>query len=67
MLHFHGASDVLIEPDAILKTVQNIGLSEIATQWNICPNRGRGIDKAGLEIGGRFLRDCFTGNVGVSP
>jgi hypothetical protein len=51
----------------MLETVQNLALSEVATQWHICPNLGRGIDQAGLEIGGRFLRDCFTGNVGVSP
>ena len=66
MLHFHGASDDLIATDTMLETVQNLALSEVATQWHICPNLGRGIDQAGLEIGGRFLRDYFTGNVGVS-
>ena len=67
ILLVHGASDDLIATDAMLETVQNLALSEVATQWHICPNLGHGIDQAGLEIGGRFLRDCFTGNVGVSP
>jgi phospholipase/carboxylesterase len=66
ILLIHGASDDLIATDAMLETVQNLALSEVATQWHICPNLGHGIDQAGLEIGGRFLRDCFAGNVGVS-
>ena len=63
VLLIHGDSDDLIPPDAMLKTAQNLALSAISVQWHICSNLGHGIDQAGLEIGGRFLRDCFTGMV----
>ena len=61
VLLIHGDSDDLIPPDAMLETTQNLALSAISAQWHICSNLGHGIDQAGLEIGGRFLRDCFTG------
>ena len=61
ILLIHGASDDLIPVDAMLETAQNLALSAIVAQWHICFNLGHGIDQAGLEIGGRFLRDCFTG------
>jgi phospholipase/carboxylesterase len=61
ILLIHGASDDLIPADAMLETAQNLALSAIGAQWHICSNLGHGIDQAGLEIGGRFLRDCFTG------
>ena len=61
VLLIHGASDDLIPADAMLETAQNLALSAIGAQWHICSNLGHGIDQAGLEIGGRFLRDCFTG------
>ena len=63
VLLIHGESDDLIPPDAMLETAQNLALSAISAQWHICSNLGHGIDQAGLEIGGRFLRDCFTGMV----
>ena len=63
VLLIHGDSDDLIPPDAMLETAQNLALSAISAQWHICSNLGHGIDQAGLEIGGRFLRDCFTGMV----
>ncbi len=63
VLLIHGDSDDLIPPDAMLETVQNLALSAISAQWHICSNLGHGIDQTGLEIGGRFLRDCFTGMV----
>ena len=63
VLLIHGASDDLIPVDAMLETAQNLALSAIVAQWHICFNLGHGIDQTGLEIGGRFLRDCFTGMV----
>lgn len=61
VLLIHGASDDLIPPDAMLETTQNLAASAVSVQWHICPHLGHGIDQSGLDIGGRFLRDCFTG------
>ena len=61
VLLIHGDSDDLIPPDAMLEATQNLGASAVSVQWHICSNLGHGIDQAGLGIGGRFLRDCFTG------
>ena len=61
VLLIHGDSDDLIPPEAMLEAVQNLAASSVPVQWHICPNLGHGIDQSGLEIGGRFLRDCFTG------
>jgi len=61
VLLIHGDSDELIPPDAMLEAAQNLASSAVFVQWHICPDLGHGIDQSGLDIGGRFLRDCFTG------
>ncbi|SVC74023.1 uncharacterized protein METZ01_LOCUS326877 [marine metagenome] len=61
VLLVHGDSDDLISPDAMFEAAQNLALSAVSVQWHICSNLGHGIDQSGLDIGGRFLRDCFTG------
>lgn len=61
VLLIHGDSDELIPSDDMLGAAQNLASSEVFVQWHICPNLGHGIDQSGLDIGGHFLRDCFTG------
>ena len=61
VLVIHGDSAELIPPDAMLEAAQNVASSAVVVQWHICPNLGHGIDQSGLDIGGHFLRDCFTG------
>ena len=60
VLLIHGESDELIPADMMLETVQNLALSNIPTQWHICPKLGHGIDQTGLDIGGQFLQDMLN-------
>ena len=57
----HGDSDELIPASAMLESTQKFASLDVAAQWHICSGLGHSIDQEGLQIGSKFLRDCFTG------
>ena len=57
----HGDGDDLIPVASMLETAQKLLSHGMTAQWHICQDLGHSIDQQGLDIGGRFLRDCFAG------
>ena len=57
----HGDGDELVPVESMLETAQQLLSHGISAQWHICQGLGHSIDQQGLDIGARFLRDCFAG------
>ena len=60
ILLIHGDSDEVVPVAALHKTVAALAAAEIPARWHICEGLGHGIDQPGLDMGGKFLRDCLA-------
>ena len=60
ILLIHGDSDDVLPVAALHKTVAALAAAEVPARWHICQRLGHGIDQTGLDMGGRFLRDCLA-------
>ncbi len=60
ILLIHGDSDDVLPVAALHKTVAALAAAEVPARWHICERLGHGIDQTGLDMGGRFLRDCLA-------
>lgn len=58
---FHGDSDEVVPTHALFLAVEGLAASGVTVEWHICRGLGHGISEEGLDIGGKFLADSFTG------
>ncbi|MDR3498010.1 MAG: prolyl oligopeptidase family serine peptidase [Parvibaculum sp.] len=66
VLMVHGDADEMLPVSRMHEAVRALGDAGVAVQWHVSHDVGHGIDPAGLEIGGRFLRDAFAAVPGVA-
>ena len=59
ILLIHGDADDMVPLAALHKTVAALAAAEVPARWHICQRLGHGIDQPGLDMGGKFLRDCL--------
>jgi phospholipase/carboxylesterase len=52
----HGEQDELIPVEGLHITREALARAGIAVEWHICPGLGHGIDPAGLELAGAYLK-----------
>ena len=58
---FHGDADEVVPIHALFLSIEGLAAAGVSLEWHICAGIGHGIDPEGLEIGGRFLADAFSG------
>jgi phospholipase/carboxylesterase len=59
----HGDQDSMIPVQALFAATQALGAYGVPLLWHISRGVGHGIDPEGLELGGRFLGDAFSGKL----
>jgi phospholipase/carboxylesterase len=63
VLLVHGDADQVVPPQALLMAANALAAKNIAVQWHMSHGLAHGIDPFGLALGGRFLRDAFSGRM----
>ena len=63
ILMVHGDADDMLPVSRMHQAVQALGEAGLGVQWHVSPGLGHGIDQAGLDLGGRFISDAFTGRL----
>lgn len=61
VLMVHGDADEMLPVSRMHDAVRALGGAGIRTASHVSPGLGHGIDPVGLDLGGRFLRDAFSG------
>lgn len=61
VLLIHGDADEIVPPAALPMAVAGLSAAAVPVESLTCPGLGHGIDEAGLERGGAFLRQVLGG------
>ncbi|GGD03216.1 phospholipase [Pyruvatibacter mobilis] len=56
----HGDADDMLPVQAMHAAAGALGDADFAVRWHVARGVGHGIDPEGLELGGRFIADCFA-------
>ena len=56
----HGDADDMLPVQAMHAAAGALGEADFAVRWHVARGVGHGIDPEGLELGGRFIADCFA-------
>ncbi|WP_428482660.1 alpha/beta hydrolase [Pyruvatibacter mobilis] len=56
----HGDADDMLPIQAMHAAAGALGDADFAVRWHVARGVGHGIDPEGLELGGRFIADCFA-------
>ncbi len=60
MLLVHGDSDDVVPTQALFAAKEGLEGVDVPVQWTLRPRLGHGIDEAGIDHAGRFLRAALT-------
>ena len=59
----HGDADDVVPVQALFMAVEGLQAAEIPVQWIVRPHLPHSIDPAGIDAGGRFLRDMLAAGI----
>lgn len=65
VLLVHGDADEMIPVQRMHEAAVALGEAGVPVRWHISRGQGHGIAPDGLQLGGHFLRDAFTGRLGT--